>query len=206
MGRREVNRGELHEAFWRLLTQHPDKRISVAALTAEAGCNRGTFYYHFQDLEDFYDDVLTEVINETTSATMVGFISGTLTVETAMTRIVDLEPAVTQIGTLLNSSVSGHFRPRISETIALNWHRKLGINPSQAGPQRAVMEFTLGGILSMWAWRARQDPPLPLESLAQPEFVAAVAGLVRQLRLEEPGATSSEDPTQAGVTGVSSPP
>nr|WP_120491242.1 TetR family transcriptional regulator [Corynebacterium lactis] len=182
MGRIEVNRGELHEAFWRLLAQQPGKRVSVAALTAEAGCNRGTFYYHFQDLEDFYDDILDEVIDEKVIDTMVGVISGALTPEAALPHIVNFEPAVTRIGTLLNSSVSAHFRPRISEAIAFNWHQRLGINPGAAGPERAMMEFVLGGILSMWAWRARQNPPPPIESLARPEFVAAIAGLIRQLQ------------------------
>ncbi|MBZ8177293.1 TetR family transcriptional regulator [Corynebacterium poyangense] len=191
MGRSDINYQELHKAFWRLLDQErqqPYKRISVQALTCEAGCNRGTFYYHFHDIEDFYDDILTQVFDDNLVSTVVEIISGEQSVEEGIPNINHFDQAVTKIGQLLNSSVSSHFRPRITKVITQNWQSKLGINPTVAedasdiAVKQAISEFILGGILSMWAWRARQTPPPPLESLARPEFIGSIAELMRQLR------------------------
>ena len=45
-------RARLVEAFWGLLEQGPGAEVSVGAVTRAAGCNRGTFYYHFKDIDE----------------------------------------------------------------------------------------------------------------------------------------------------------
>ena len=42
----------LVEAFWDLLEEMPVRDVSVGALARRAGCNRGTFYYHFPSLDE----------------------------------------------------------------------------------------------------------------------------------------------------------
>lgn len=39
------------EAFWTLLEDHQLHDITVSVLVAKANCNRGTFYYHFDDMD-----------------------------------------------------------------------------------------------------------------------------------------------------------
>lgn len=39
-------------AFWHLLEDHAVKDVTISMVAAEAGCNRGTFYYHFSDMDD----------------------------------------------------------------------------------------------------------------------------------------------------------
>ena len=48
----------IEEAFWALSEKNPIERISVVALSKEAHCNRGTFYYHYENLEDLVDKML----------------------------------------------------------------------------------------------------------------------------------------------------
>ena len=45
-------RSRLIEAFWELVEQGSEAELSVGAVTRTAGCNRGTFYYHFKDIEE----------------------------------------------------------------------------------------------------------------------------------------------------------
>ena len=40
------------EAFWQLLENNQLHEISVGMIVAKAGCNRGTFYYHFADKDE----------------------------------------------------------------------------------------------------------------------------------------------------------
>ncbi len=51
-------RGRIIEAFWSLLETNRLESISVRAVTNAADCNRGTFYYHFRDMEDLCQNAL----------------------------------------------------------------------------------------------------------------------------------------------------
>jgi len=51
-------RGRIIEAFWsQLETKHVDQ-LNVRQITSVAGCNRGTFYYHFRDMDDLFQQAL----------------------------------------------------------------------------------------------------------------------------------------------------
>ncbi len=45
-------RQRLIDAFWELLQENYFHKITVGAVAERAGCNRGTFYYHFSDMEE----------------------------------------------------------------------------------------------------------------------------------------------------------
>ena len=57
MGRPRKNAGapdarqRIIDAFWKLLESHRLKEITVGMIVREASCNRGTFYYHFNDMD-----------------------------------------------------------------------------------------------------------------------------------------------------------
>jgi AcrR family transcriptional regulator len=48
----------LSEAFWTLLEDNDVSKITVGMLCSAAGCNRGTFYYHFADKDEFISYVV----------------------------------------------------------------------------------------------------------------------------------------------------
>ena len=65
MARPRKNQGDsaeqrIKDAFWSLLEQNDLKDITVSMITASAKCNRGTFYYHFDSLEELIDTVINE--------------------------------------------------------------------------------------------------------------------------------------------------
>lgn len=43
------------EAFWTLLEDHQLNEITIGMISEAACCNRGTFYYHFADLDEMID-------------------------------------------------------------------------------------------------------------------------------------------------------
>lgn len=65
-------RERIADAFWELLECTPRSAMTVGAVVKAAGCNRGTFYYYFSDLdvlaasavreEFFSDDALVRAI------------------------------------------------------------------------------------------------------------------------------------------------
>lgn len=52
-------RERIVEAFWELLEDYELHEISIGMIVAKAGCNRGTFYYHFVDK----DALVTAIID-----------------------------------------------------------------------------------------------------------------------------------------------
>lgn len=49
-------------SFWDLFQQKPLERISVKEVCDAAGCNKTTFYYHFQDLRELLDTIEEECL------------------------------------------------------------------------------------------------------------------------------------------------
>lgn len=69
-------RERLEDAFWELLERHPVSEITVGMLCARAGCNRGTFYYHFDGIEDMAERVAAENLPRQCPALVRGYLRG----------------------------------------------------------------------------------------------------------------------------------
>ena len=50
----------IKDSFWGLLQQHNLNDITVSMITAQAKCNRGTFYYHYNSLEELIEAVIQD--------------------------------------------------------------------------------------------------------------------------------------------------
>ena len=57
-------RQRIIDAFWTLLETNPLGRITIGAVAAEAGCNRGTFYYHFDGMEALIKAAIQEIMDD----------------------------------------------------------------------------------------------------------------------------------------------
>ncbi len=55
---------QLREALLDLTATTPMDKITIKQLTDHAGLNRGTFYLHYQNLEDFYDDLKEDALDQ----------------------------------------------------------------------------------------------------------------------------------------------
>ena len=53
-----------HEALLRLLTNKPLSQIKITELCKEATINRGTFYFHYKDIEDVFSEFFEEIIQD----------------------------------------------------------------------------------------------------------------------------------------------
>ena len=58
-------RRRIIDAFWRLLEANPLSKITVGMVANEAGCNRGTFYYHFGDMNSLALEAIRELLDDT---------------------------------------------------------------------------------------------------------------------------------------------
>ena len=57
------------DAFWELLETHTLREMTVGMLVRRAGCNRGTFYYHYTDIDALvFSAVEAEMLRDKTMA------------------------------------------------------------------------------------------------------------------------------------------
>lgn len=50
----------IQNSFWELLEDNQLSEITVGMVADHAHCNRGTFYYHYENMDDLIDQVLTQ--------------------------------------------------------------------------------------------------------------------------------------------------
>ncbi|MBY4796915.1 TetR/AcrR family transcriptional regulator [Collinsella sp. AGMB00827] len=60
----EQTRLNLREAFWELYSEKPVEKITIREITDRAGYNRATFYLHFRDVYDLFEQIEREILNE----------------------------------------------------------------------------------------------------------------------------------------------
>lgn len=57
-------RNQLREVLLNLTKQKPIESITIKELTEQAGLNRGTFYLHYQDINDFINQFKKEILDQ----------------------------------------------------------------------------------------------------------------------------------------------
>ena len=50
------------EAFWSQLSRMPYRKVTAASIARQAGCNRATFYYYFDSIEDLAEEAVDAAI------------------------------------------------------------------------------------------------------------------------------------------------
>ncbi len=90
-------------------------------------------------------------------------------------------PTPRQNQALLNTRTGRSLQSEIAKRIFMYWRTLLGIELVEGMPRRGHAEFLIGGALAMWAWRARQSPPIPVQQLSTPDFLGTVQNILRSL-------------------------
>ena len=66
--RTRYTRQTIRDTLLELMREKGFRRVTVTEVCKRAEINRGTFYLHYLDLSDVLDDILTELMSETTCA------------------------------------------------------------------------------------------------------------------------------------------
>lgn len=168
-------RTRLIDAFWNMLEHTPRSAITVGAIVEAAQCNRGTFYYHFADLnvlaltavreEFFADDVLMLAI------------FGTLVNGNA--QVLDQhisEQRLHRMSVAIRAGERQLVEDTVREDIQRRWQRYLCTGDEELAPEATfAIQFMVGGVLgfiSQMSTSGRAPQPLPP---AEHAYLASVA-------------------------------
>ena len=155
MGRPKKNTGtpearqRIIDSFWDLLQDYRLRDITVGMIAREADCNRGTFYYHFNDMDDLVYSAIEEELrgDEQLSMDIFNMITGAgdEAIEKLLggTRIQRLSLAIRQGGTESVENV-------VKAVLIDMWRTVLCPDGGDLTEQtRLIIEYTSSGILGV---------------------------------------------------------
>lgn len=141
-------RQRMQDVFWQLLEDHQLREITVGVITAKAGCNRGTFYYHFRDLDDLIFNVIeSELIGDAVIAENIFRLSAGADYDKFLATQGN---KMRRISLLLNRGGMDMVLTKVSAIVKAMWRSVLCTDGSPLTSEAAVIiEYTVGGILSL---------------------------------------------------------
>lgn len=134
-------------ALWELLEEHDLKEITISMVTTRACCNRGTFYYHFDSIDELMFTMIREELlgtpglplellflfcDEETQADLT-----TLTVEQAQ-----------RFGLIMQRAGNEYVAHKVKAVVVRLWHSVLCDGEDCLAPETmTLIEYSVSGII-----------------------------------------------------------
>lgn len=148
----------LEEAFWRLIDRFPIKEITVNMIVAEAQCTRGSFYYHFSDMDSLIESVIEHNLPTQIPYVLISLVLTDTIDTTALSDDPQFVRKVDRICLLVGPHGSIEAMERIRKAIRGAWLSALELDESTLTHEsRVLFEFLINGILGVLAYRARTN-------------------------------------------------
>lgn len=175
----------LQQAFWDLVPEHAAESITIGMLTEQAGCNRGTFYYYYDDIYGLIDEAVDQAIPRQLPLYMLPRVVGLKSFDDMESLYLRLQPKLDHLCILLNNGSSAYVARRFKRKALKIWSEVYGIDIQEMNDARIVFEFTINGVLGLLAYRAECDMQLSIPDAVHalvPEVPQAVAARLRACR------------------------
>ncbi len=163
-------RQRICEALWELLEAHELRDITIGMITERAECNRGTFYYHFKDLDTLLDAAIgDDVINKSMVAELVFRIS--TGDETAVREVMGSQELY-RLSIVVNHAGIELAFSKVFEKLVDIWRALLCPEDEELTPDaQAIVLYYVGGMMSMIAAVPHDRLGALMESERLPHFI-----------------------------------
>lgn len=155
----------IKNAFWTLLEQHDLKDITVSMITSKANCNRGTFYYHYNSLEELIDAVITDELFINSSVPRALFY---LLCKTNPFEQENFALHIKRFGLMMNRGGQEGIDTKVKAAVVEMWEKLLcAKNEKLAIETRLIIEYTVSGLIGLISYLHREglleQPDMPEE-------------------------------------------
>jgi AcrR family transcriptional regulator len=163
------------EAFWELLEDDTPQSITVAKIAEKAHCNRGTFYYHFDDMDDLLNYAIeSELFGEHgIPYDIFDLVSGT---SEDIARTILTKGRMDRFILIVKKyGGTDALEKKIKGIMIKMWQTVLCYGSDELPTEtRFILEYAVGGMFRLLTYRATED--LDQESLdAMSKFIANAA-------------------------------
>lgn len=180
MGRPKKNpntpdaRERIASSFWELLETHQLREITIGMITAKANCNRGTFYYHFQDMNELIYHVIEIELYGQNSVTELLFRLSTGTGDIDPSCLYRCRPP--RLSLLIERGGMSLVLQNTITAVTNKWSAIMYPQGGSPNPQTlAIIEYGTGGILTILSEHKHEPNMDPAESTALISFMQKVA-------------------------------
>ena len=140
-------RNRIEEEFWKLLKRKSFSHITVSALVKNAGCNRTTFYYHFDGVEDLAWKIIAENLPRELPKIAQAYFSGEIG---AVTLDQETLRMIERLSILIGKDGSSHLAALVEESLKTMWIEAFHLSDIKDDEEVAYMlEFMAGGVVSL---------------------------------------------------------
>jgi len=175
---------KIEEAFWECLREGPYSKITIASIVRKAHLNRNTFYYHFCDVDEMARCFVNErLVDPILPQLLEQFMRGEEELGALLERA-DFKARANRICLIASRNSSPELRDMLEGAIRAIWSGRFGVDFARVDAIDGVLlEFTLGGLLAIFAsFAARGDSVDPgmfadprLQALVRQNFARVVA-------------------------------
>ena len=183
----------LADAFWNLLETNKVNEITVGNIAAKAGLNRGTFYYHFDDINDMITKIIKQEMFRDNFVPKVIFniVTG---IEAEYSEMIEefVDGYCSKVGLLLEKGGSDLVSVKIKSILLEMWAALLCKTEENMHPStRLLIEYSVSGILGLIVYIVRQENPKKL-MMESREFREALPNFFLSQIAREEGLTKDE--------------
>ncbi len=140
-------RNRIEEEFWKLLKKESLSHITVSALVKNAGCNRTTFYYYFDSVEDLAWKIIAENLPMELPKIAQAYFNGeveAVAVNQETLRMIE------RLSILIGKDGSSHLAALVEESLKNMWIEAFRLRDIKNDDEVAYMlEFMAGGVISL---------------------------------------------------------
>ncbi|MDO4182320.1 MAG: TetR/AcrR family transcriptional regulator [Coriobacteriia bacterium] len=182
----------IEEAFWELVQENAPERISIVALSKQAHCNRGTFYYYFTDIYDLLDRLIEKNLPRTISRHVLSYMAGKESADDLEVAVREENDHIEKLGILLTRSESNYCAEKLKATLIDVWCLGTGTRLEDMNQNDYLLfEFMASGVLGMLAYTTKNGSYLNAKDIIMalaPEIPQAIIARVKRRQQEKQAA------------------
>lgn len=149
-----ATRQRIKDAFWSLYLELPIDKVTVKEVCAQAGCNKTSFYYHFEDIGCVLREIEDECMPVDAPAFVLAAIRNRERVAPERGYFAANEKRFDRMCHLLGPKGDPAFAKRAKDVMTEKWCQHLGIDRATLDErEKMIVEFIMGGTASLLAAR-----------------------------------------------------
>ena len=139
----------LIDAFWELLKTYKVHEITISMLCGKIGCNRGTFYYHFENIDNLLQRAIEFELIEQTKVTTNIFTIMSREYDASLCDLVQ-KRNTERLYLVMKQGGREKIESIVKKSMLRMWSAVLCPAPSESltPASRLIIEYSIGGILS----------------------------------------------------------
>ena len=179
----ETAKEKLIKAFWDSIEEAPYHKLTVLGISARAGLNRNSFYYHYESM----DDLAVKAVEETLMRDLPGILVSQFNLgegDAVDSLLADrsMRERFDRVCLLAGKNSSPELQEMLKTAIADNWKGFLSIDMETFSYEgRLVLEFCLGGVFSLLGLKADAEATPPIRDMFSTDFGKTVMGAIIRL-------------------------